>query len=114
MGKSSPMDCSQCERKAVIHIRYSGEHLCRKHFKDFFETKVFKEFRKQVDLNQEKNIGVAVSGGKDSIVALSMLHKIVEERRDTRLYGITIDEGIKGYRPKSLDIAEREYKKLGI
>ncbi|MFW5945996.1 MAG: TIGR00269 family protein [Candidatus Natronoplasma sp.] len=108
------MECSRCEQKAVIHIRYSGEHLCRKHFKEFFEMKVFKEFRKQVDLNRGKNIGVAVSGGKDSIVALRMLHKILEERRDSRLYGITIDEGIEGYRPKSLDIAEREYKKLGI
>ncbi len=114
MSKSSPMECNRCEETAVIYIRYSGEHLCRKHFKDFFETKVFKEFRKQVDLNQGKNIGVAVSGGKDSIVALRMLHKILEERRDSRLYGITIDEGIKGYRPKSLEIAEREYNKLGI
>ena len=108
------MECSRCEETAVIHIRYSGEHLCRRHFRDFFETKVFKEFRKQVDLNRGKNIGVAVSGGKDSIVALRMLHKILKERRDSRLYGITIDEGIEGYRPKSLKIAEREYKKLGI
>ncbi|MBS3781114.1 MAG: TIGR00269 family protein [Candidatus Thermoplasmatota archaeon] len=108
------MECSRCGETAVTRIRYSGEHLCRKHFKEFFETKVFKEFRKQVDLNRGKDIGVAVSGGKDSIVALRMLHKILEERRDSRLYGITIDEGIKGYRPKSLEIAEREYKKLGI
>lgn len=114
ISKSKPMECSRCEEKAVIYIRYSGEYLCPKHFKDFFETKVFKEFRKQVDLKGGKNIGVAVSGGKDSIVALRMLHKILEERRDSRLYGITIDEGIKGYRPKSLEIAEREYNKLGI
>ncbi len=81
---------------------------------DFFETKVFKEFRKQVDLGRGKDIGVAVSGGKDSIVALRTIHKILEDRRDSRLFGITIDEGIEGYRPKSLDIAEREYEKLGI
>ena len=108
------MDCSRCGEPAVTHIRYSGEHLCREHFMDFFETKVFKEFRKQVDLGRGKDIGVAVSGGKDSIVALRTIHKILEDRRDSRLFGITIDEGIEGYRPKSLDIAEREYEKLGI
>ncbi len=108
------MDCNRCGETAVTHIRYSGERLCRGHFKDFFETKVFKEFRKQVDLGRGKAIGVAVSGGKDSIVALRMLHKILKDRKDSRLYGITIDEGIEGYRPKSLDIAKREYEKLGI
>ncbi|MFP4142686.1 MAG: TIGR00269 family protein [Thermoplasmata archaeon] len=108
------MDCSRCGEPAVTHIRYSGEYLCRGHFIDFFETKVFKEFRKQVDLAGGKDIGVAVSGGKDSIVALRMMHEIMKERRDSRIFGITIDEGIEGYRPKSLDIAEREYEKLGI
>ncbi len=108
------MECSRCGEPAVTYIRYSGEHLCEDHFKDFFETKVFKEFRKQVDLGRGKDIGVAVSGGKDSIVALRMLHKITEERRDSTLYGITIDEGIQGYRPRSLKIAEKEYEKLGI
>ncbi len=108
------MECSRCGKKAVTYIRYSGQHLCCEHFKDFFKRKVFKEFKKQVNLGQGKDIGVAVSGGKDSIVALRMLNDIVEERRDTRLFGITIDEGIEGYRPKSLDIAEDEYKKLNL
>ncbi len=108
------MDCSRCGEPAVTYIRYSGQRLCRKHFKDFFETKVFKEFRKQVDLGRGKDVGVAVSGGKDSIVTLRMLHKILKDRRDSELYGITIDEGIKGYRPRSLKIAEREYEKLGV
>ncbi len=106
--------CSRCEEPSITHIRYSGEDLCQKHFKDFFETKVFKEFRKQLDLERGKDIGVAVSGGKDSIVALKMIHEIIEERRDSRVFGITIDEGIKGYRPKSLQIAKKEYEKRNI
>ncbi|MBS3817632.1 MAG: TIGR00269 family protein [Candidatus Thermoplasmatota archaeon] len=108
------MECSRCEKPAVIHIRYSGANLCEKHFKDFFETKVFKEFRKQVDLGRGKDIGVAVSGGKDSIVALKMIHEILKDRRDSRVFGITIDEGIKDYRPKSLKIAEEVYERMGI
>lgn len=81
---------------------------------DYFESRVFKEFRKQVDLNDIDRIAVAVSGGKDSLVALRMVHKIVRERRDCDVYGITIDEGIEDYRPSSLEIAEKEYSKLGI
>ncbi len=108
------MKCSRCEEPAVTHIRYSGEDLCAEHFKDFFETKVFKEFRKQVDLGRGKDIGVAVSGGKDSIVALKMVHEILKDRRDSRIFGITIDEGIEGYRPRSLDIAREEYERLDI
>lgn len=108
------MNCSRCGKRAVTHIRYSGEDLCADHFTDFFETKVFKEFRKQVDLGRGKDIGVAVSGGKDSIVVLKMIHKILKDRRDSEICGITIDEGIEGYRPKSLDIAREEYERLGI
>ncbi|MFP4050227.1 MAG: TIGR00269 family protein [Thermoplasmata archaeon] len=108
------MECSRCNQPAITYIRYSGEHLCKEHFKNFFETRVFKEFRKQVDIGRGKKVAVAVSGGKDSIVALRIIHKILGERRDSEIYGITIDEGIEGYRPKSLKIAEDEYEKLGI
>ncbi|MFP3871417.1 MAG: TIGR00269 family protein [Candidatus Natronoplasma sp.] len=106
--------CGRCGEPPITYIRYSGQRLCEEHFKDFFETKVFKEFRKQVDLGRGKDIGVAVSGGKDSIVALRMIHNILDERRDSSVFGITIDEGIKGYRPKSLDIAREEYERLGV
>ena len=108
------MNCSQCRNKAVTYIRYSGQHLCKEHFIDFFESRVFKEFRKQVDLSKVSRIGVAVSGGKDSIVALRMIHKIVGERRDCDIFGITIDEGIEDYRASSLEIAIEEYERLGV
>lgn len=81
---------------------------------DFFEKRVFKEFRAQVDLGRGKRVAVAVSGGKDSIVTLRMVKKILGERRDSDVVGITIDEGIDGYRPSSLDIAEAEYEELGL
>nr|AGF92948.1 PP-loop domain-containing protein [uncultured organism] len=108
------MQCSRCERTPVTYIRYSGEHLCQEHFKEYFEKKVFTEFRKQVDLGRGKKIAVAVSGGKDSLVALKMVKEIVEERRDSEVHGITIDEGIECYRPSSLEIAEAVYEKLDI
>lgn len=98
----------------MTFVRYSGQHLCKEHFIDFFETRVFREFRKQVDLGSVDRVGVAVSGGKDSIVALRMIHKIIGERRDCDVFGITIDEGIEDYRLSSVDIAVEEYERLGI
>ncbi|MFO7991364.1 MAG: TIGR00269 family protein [Thermoplasmata archaeon] len=108
------MECDLCSREAVTFIRYSGAHLCREHFIDFYEKRVYKEFRKQVDLGRGKKIAVAVSGGKDSIVALRLIHDILKERRDSEVVGVTIDEGIAGYRPSSLDIARSEYERLDL
>ncbi len=108
------MPCDRCSEDAVTFVRYSGAHLCREHFMEFFEKRVYKEFRKQVDLRGGKRIAVAVSGGKDSLVALRLVRDIMGDRRDSDVVGITIDEGIDGYRPSSLDIARREYDKLGV
>lgn len=108
------MRCNHCNREAVTFIRYSGAHLCKKHFIDFYEKRVMKEFRKQVDLEGGKTIAVAVSGGKDSLVTLKLVNEIIQERRDSKIIGITIDEGIHDYRPSSIDIAKREYERLGV
>lgn len=108
------MRCSRCNEDAVIYLRYNGTHLCSQHFVDFFEKRVYKEFRKQVDLGSGRKIAVAVSGGKDSLVALKLIHDILGSRRDSEVLGITIDEGISGYRSSSLDMAVEEYERLGI
>ncbi len=108
------MDCSLCDGKAVIYMRYNGTHLCKEHFIRSFEKRVYKEFRKQVDMGSGKRIAVAVSGGKDSLVALRMISRLLKDRRDSSVVGVTIDEGISGYRPSSLDIARNEYERMGI
>lgn len=113
--------CDHCKRDAATFIRYSGAHLCAKHFCDFFEKRVKREVRKQMDAGRtarraKKNlkIAVALSGGKDSTVALVMLQKIFQDSRDITLYAILVDEGISGYRPCSIDIARKNCKKLGV
>lgn len=103
----SMIPCSKCGKKSVTFIRYNGTHLCREHFIDFFTTRVKKESRKQFKLKSNDHIAVAVSGGKDSIVTLLTLYEIFEPRRDVELSAITVDEGIKGYRPSSIEIAKK-------
>ena len=98
------MKCSKCDREAVIYIRYNGQYLCKEHFMEFVERRIKKEIRKQ-GLPKGK-IGVALSGGKDSTLTAYMLNKILKEHRDRELVAITIDEGIKGYRDKTIKAAE--------
>jgi uncharacterized protein (TIGR00269 family) len=106
--------CDKCKNNAVTSIRYSGAHLCKKHFNDFFERRVKKEIRRQCDLKKGSKIAVALSGGKDSTVAMYMLHKIFHDRRDISIEAILVDEGIATYRPYSIKITKKNCKDLGI
>lgn len=108
------MRCDRCPREAVIFIRYSGAHLCSDHFVEFFERRVYRDFRKQVELKNTQRIAVAVSGGKDSLVTLHILNSILKDIRSCDLVGITIDEGIRGYRPSSVDLAVDAYEELDV
>lgn len=106
--------CDKCSKDAVILVRYSGAHLCRRHFSEFVEKRVKHELRKQVDLADDERIAVAVSGGKDSTVAMYLLKKILGSRRDLELCAITVDEGIEGYRESSIPIVAESCKAMDI
>jgi uncharacterized protein (TIGR00269 family) len=80
----------------------------------FVEKRVKKEIRRQVNLHSGDIVAVAVSGGKDSMVTLHLLHKILGERRDIEIQCITIDEGILGYRPESIELVKKFCSDLGI
>ncbi|MCK5548159.1 MAG: TIGR00269 family protein [Thermoplasmata archaeon] len=108
------MRCDQCSSKAITLLRYSGAHLCRKHFEEFFKKRLKKAVRTQCNLGKQKRIASALSGGKDSSIALLMLHEIVKDRRGSELVAVTVDEGIKGYRDKSIGYAKDLCKNLGI
>jgi len=59
-------------------------------------------------------IAVAVSGGKDSANVLFLLNKIFKNNPKIEFFVITIDEGIKGYRDKSIKKSEIFCKKIGV
>ncbi len=101
------MKCDSCGRDAVTFIRYNGSHLCGEHFARFVEKRVKREIRKQIDVHPGDDIAVAVSGGKDSMVALKIVSSVFGEVNGTMVHAITIDEGIEGYRPPSVDIVRR-------
>lgn len=106
--------CSRCGKAAVIFVRYSGAHLCRRHFLEFFRKRVRKELRRQFELRAVGKIAVAISGGKDSAAALTTLVETFGKLRNLTISAISVDEGIEGYRPGSLEAAGNLCERLGV
>lgn len=106
--------CDRCKKKPIVLVRYSGAHLCADHFCDLVERRVKHEIRQQVDLGAGRRIAIAVSGGKDSTVALHLIHSILGSRKDLEICAITVDEGIAGYRESSIPIVTENCRELGI
>lgn len=60
------------------------------------------------------HLGLAVSGGKDSLTMAYILWKLSKKYPATKLSAIIIDEGIKGYRDESIKYAINLLKRLSI
>lgn len=105
--------CSKCTAPAVVHLRYAGTHLCRADFLAFFAKRVKQDLARQGRL-PDGTIGVALSGGKDSVAALHVLRGIVAGHPRLKLAALTVDEGIAGYRDSALDICRQVTEDWGI
>ena len=73
--------CTKCNKTAITFIRYNGTYLCKDHFNLFFEKRVKKDIKKQGKTENDNKIGVAISGGKDSLVALKLINDIFKKRQ---------------------------------
>ncbi|MDK2849398.1 MAG: hypothetical protein PWP03_766 [Candidatus Woesearchaeota archaeon] len=102
-----------CGKKAVIETRIGP--LCKEHFVEFFESCVFDTFDNFELISNAKNIGVAVSGGKDSTVTLYLTQKYVENKNlNIEIEALCIDEGIKGYREYTINDLKRVCSDLKV
>jgi len=106
--------CTKCGSPSIIFQRYSGLHLCKKHFIEDVERKVKRRIRKKRMIEQGDKIAIALSGGKDSSALLILFKKITKMRRDVELVAISVDEGIAEYRPKTLERAKSLADKLNV
>ena len=66
-----------------------------------FYAKSAKTISKYKMIKNNELVCVAVSGGKDSLVLLDVLNKM-SKTHNFRLFAVTIDEGIPGYRDEAL------------
>ncbi len=107
------MKCDLCSQKAVAYLKYFKRKLCKEHFIELTNDRIRKNLSKNELVDKNDRVAVAVSGGKDSTTLLYSLAKF-SEIFPIELIGITINEGIQGYRSESLKVVEKNYKKLGI
>ena len=94
-----------CYEKPIIQL-LAGEALCKKHFIEYFENKVFKTIRQFDLIGKEENLGVAISGGKDSLTLLHILNRLPKQNPKINIMAISINEGIKNYRSGTLESAK--------
>ena len=107
------MKCDKCENTAVYSRRYSGENLCSQCFSNSILHKAAKTISKYKMIKNNELVCVGVSGGIDSLVLLDILNKM-SKTHNFRIFAVTIDEGIPGYRDEALKIVENFCTQLNI
>jgi uncharacterized protein (TIGR00269 family) len=105
--------CDLCDSPPVSYLPQSKQHLCARHFISFFDRRVKKTIREHKMLEKGDNVGIGLSGGKDSHVLLRSLARL-KKSLPFDLIALTIDEGIPGYRDKAVDKARKLCGELGI
>ena len=107
------MKCHKCENKASYSRKYSGEDLCSDCFSISIMRKTAKTISKYRMIKNGDLVCVAVSGGKDSLALLHVLHKM-SKTHNFEIKVATIDEGIPGYRNESLEIVRNFCSTLNV
>jgi len=107
------MICDKCQKQGTYSRKYSGETLCSECFSNSILRKAAKTISKYNMIKNNELVCVAVSGGKDSLVLLDVLNKM-SKTHNFRLFAVTIDEGIPGYRDEALKIVENFCAQLKI
>jgi uncharacterized protein (TIGR00269 family) len=94
--------------------RTTGRHLCAGHLAEGVEGRVRETMAADGMPPGGSRVAVALSGGKDSTVLLSLLHGIARESGGLDLVAVTVDEGIRGYREQTLRAAAATAARFGV
>jgi uncharacterized protein (TIGR00269 family) len=106
--------CSRCDQPAVVDQPYRGAHVCAAHLIASVDERIRTEFHRQLPKFARGTIAVALSGGKDSAVALFATHRYFARRPTVRLVAVSVDEGIAGYRAATIESARALTSQLGV
>ncbi|MDE1822029.1 MAG: TIGR00269 family protein [Euryarchaeota archaeon] len=110
------MECTQkgCGGRALIDQPYAGAHLCAAHFRASVVERARRELHHQAPRLKGGTLALALSGGKDSAVMTTLVHRILGGRQGLQLVALTVDEGIEGYRAETIAPARKLCRTLGI
>jgi cytoplasmic tRNA 2-thiolation protein 1 len=92
-----------------------GSRVCKPCFLDLFEAGVHETILSSGMFRRGDRVGVGISGGKDSTV-LAYVLDLLNKRHS---YGIellllSVDEGIEGYRDRSIETVRQNREELGL
>ncbi len=105
--------CGRCGSEGFYTRVYSGETLCVRCFRRSIVDRTRRTIAKYKMIRRGERVGVAVSGGKDSLALLNVLHEL-GGRQGWSLMALSIDEGVSGYRDEALDHAREASSRLGV
>ncbi|MHA2363132.1 MAG: TIGR00269 family protein [Candidatus Hodarchaeales archaeon] len=105
------VNCDHCDTQAFVKAT-PDLVLCKSCFSLRVEKKVRKTINQYKMLHYGAHVAVGLSGGKDSVVLLNILRKVVHHK--TKITAIVVDEGIEGYRNEGVQIALDSAKKLNV
>ena len=95
----------------AVYVDYMGRWLCRDCFIEFYEKKLRNTILKYGMFGSRDSIGVAVSGGKDSMAMLMALSRTFP---DLGIKAIHINLGIGDYSRDSEEAVRRLCDRLGV
>ncbi|KAI5189907.1 cytoplasmic tRNA 2-thiolation protein 1 [Nematocida minor] len=110
------MSCNECKLRPAVTIRPSNKmKLCKECFTSAIEEEVHSTIQKTQMFSTVKTLVIGVSGGKDSTVLAHIINLLNSKYRyGLNLKLLCIDEGISGYRDKSIEVVHRNEKDLSI
>ncbi|NHJ00647.1 MAG: TIGR00269 family protein [Candidatus Heimdallarchaeota archaeon] len=103
-----------CENPPYTLDSRSRKRYCKTHFVELFEKRVRKTITQYKMFSPNDHIGLGLSGGKDSMVLIHILHKLLIQFPKSKITAISVDEGIKGYREDSIALAKHITMKYDI
>ena len=110
-----PMSSHACDcGTAAVYLRVNeGRHYCGKCLTRQVERNFEKTVSKGKMLQKNDTVAIGVSGGKDSMVLLHLMHRL-SKKLPLKIISVTMDEGISGYRDKSIEHVNTYAEALGI
>jgi uncharacterized protein (TIGR00269 family) len=102
--------CSICKKPTFARVEYMRKNYCKEHFIEFIESKVKNTIEKFRMIKDDDKILVALSGGKDSLAVLHILHKLFPDN----ITAVHINLGIGEFSKESERVVREFCKKLGV
>ncbi len=108
-------ECAVCgEREARYPRPYAGDHVCGRCLVETVVDRAYREIRRWRWIRPRTTVAVALSGGKDSALALHVITRYTEPLPDVEIVAITVDEGIPGFRDRCVEKARELAERLGV